>query len=406
MKWIIIAWKNIWRNQRRTLLSIGIISVGTMALLIAIGFILASFYGLREITIRSDIGHMQIGMMNSFDPSSEDNQELDPALIQKLENAIDNFPEVLFSMNRILFEGLITAGEKTVSFTGRGIDPEKESRMSGGFAPIVQGTGLPLLPEKNQYSVVIAEGLAKILHVEPGDYVTVLTNIKGGSINALDLQVVGTYKTGVPEMDNRSLLVSIPTAQKLLINDSISRTIIALKHTEDTNLVSNQLKKLFPNLAIKTWQDLAFFYQQVVILYRNIFIVFGVIIVVVVLLSITNTMLMAIMERVKEIGTLMAVGIPKKQICINFSYEGLFIGLLGGILGVILSIIISLIINFSGIQMPPPPGRTTPYPLIIFMNNLAIFSVIFLMALCGWLAAIFASWKAVNMKIIDALGHN
>src|SRR5690606_10730559 len=108
---------------------------------------------------------------------------------------------------------------------------------------------------------------------------------------------------------------------------------------------------------------------QVVSLYTALFSVLGVIILAVVLLSGSNAMLMSLMERVREQGTLRAIGIPTHRIFKSFLYEGAIVGLIGGLFGVILTVIIALSINLIGIDMPPPPGRSTPYPLVIFLET-------------------------------------
>lgn len=111
------------------------------------------------------------------------------------------------------------------------------------------------------------------------------------------------------------------------------------------------------------------------------------------------------MERVREIGTLLAIGIQPSFVSRAFELEGGIIGLLGGVVGVFLTAIFALAINISGLTMPPAPGRTLPYPLAIFMDPLSSSLVVVSVAVISCFAAFVASSKSTRMKVVDALAH-
>lgn len=123
-----------------------------------------------------------------------------------------------------------------------------------------------------------------------------------------------------------------------------------------------RLRTELPGLRVEISSDLAPFYRQVVTLYRNIFMVLGVIIVAVVGLSVTNTMLMAISERIREMGTLLALGIGRGTIRGTFAFEGAIIGTLGALAGIALALTIAIAVNFANIQMPPPGANDAVSP--------------------------------------------
>ena len=130
MKWVRLSWRNIWRHTRRSLLSTSILGFGVVALLTAIGFMLASFYGLREITIRGGLGHIQVRAADKV---------LQPDDLRALDDTLKLDPRVSFTMRRVVFEGLISNGPNTVAVLGSGVDPERETRLSAVFAPIKAG---------------------------------------------------------------------------------------------------------------------------------------------------------------------------------------------------------------------------------------------------------------------------
>nr|WP_315261760.1 ABC transporter permease [uncultured Limnohabitans sp.] len=408
MKWLALAWRNVLRNKRRTLLSILVFAAGTVAVLSATGFVTASFHGLREATIAGQLGHIQIGAKSQFDgfEKSPLSTGLTPQQVQRASVAIEQIPSARYSMKRVMFEGLSSSGERTLAVMGSGVEPELETRLAGVFAAIVAGDSLPTASEQDQNKIIIAVDLARSLGVRTGDKVTVLATTEKGVLNAIDLMVAGIYRTGIPELDRRAVMMPLQSAQLLLDTQRISRLVTVLKDTSDTNAIAQKLALSLTDLEIRRWIDLAPFYQQVVSLYKNIFGILGAIIVIVVLLSVSNTMLMSLLERVREQGTLRAFGIPSFRIRQNFLMEGGLVGVLGGMLGWVLAGLLALAINFSGIQMPSPPGRSTTYPLLIFIEMDAYLLALGGMTLVGILAAGLSLLSVRRLTIIEQLTHH
>lgn len=406
MKWFVYAWRNVARNRRRTVLSAAIVACGSMALLLSIGFVLASFHGLRESIISSELGHIQIGARGQFEGNEEKPLQygLSPQQVKAVEDNLQQESGLRFSTRRILFEGLLSTGRRSVAFVGQGVEPEKESRLSTVFAPIVSGNGLSDDPSRPE-QILIAVDLAHSLQVKPGDTITVMVTTEDGVLNAADAVVAGTYRTGVPDLDRRAIMMPLQSVQSLLVTQKISRLVLALRDTDATDALASRLRGQLPDLDIKRWIELASFYNQVVSLYRIIFTVLGIIIAIVVFISTANSMLMSVMERIREVGTLRAIGIPDRRIQQTFLLEGGMIGMLGGSVGLVLAFLTALVVNLSDIRMPPPPGRTTDYPLIISMQvdtSLMIWLVfILLSALAAW-----APHRVTRrLSIIEKLNH-
>jgi putative ABC transport system permease protein len=408
MKWLLLAWRNVMRNRRRTLMAGGVICSGTVALLIAIGYMLATFWGLREITIHGELGHIQLGAPGQFDDFAERPLQygLDGPATKRAEDYITKIDGVTFTMKRVLFEGLVSNGAITVAYLGQGVEPEKENKLATFLAPPIKaGDPLPKDSDPDQFQVLLAIDLARTLGVKPGDSVTLLSTTAESALNAIDVKVSGTYETGVPEYDKRALMVSVAVAQLLLKTDRISRLVTVLDDTEETERVARQIEKGLPGVELKRWIELAPFYRKVVQLYHAIFTIMGIIILLVVLMSVTNTMLMSVMERVREIGTMMAFGIPKIRIRANFWIEGAIIGAIGATVGLIVSSIAAKIISDLWIMLPAPPGRTQPYPLMIFIDYYAYSLIFIVMIALGSAAAWVPTRHIVRLKVVDALGH-
>jgi len=407
MKWFLLCLRNVMRNGHRTALTMSIFAIGTTAVACALGFVSASFHGLREATIAAQVGHLQVGAPGQFDAfeSKPMATGLVPDILARTRQALADQPRVRYSMERLHFEGLIAAGERTLAFVGTGVEPQLESRLSGAFAQVVAGDSLPGPDDPDTAKAVVAVDLARALGVQPGDRITLMATTQQGALNALDLTVTGLYRTGIPELDRRAVLVPLPTAQALIDTDRISRLVVVLDQTEQTDTVAAALARDLPGLQVRTWRELAPFYRQVVSLYGNFVLVLGAIILSVVCVSASNALRMSVMERVRERGTLRAFGIGQRRILGNFLVEGAVVAGLGALAGLLLAAVLSLAVNLSGIQMPAPPGRTTPYPLLIFIEPWGYALVAVAMVGVGVLSAALSQASVRRLSIVQQLGH-
>jgi len=405
-KFIKLATKNVFRNRRRTIITGLVLVFGATALILAGGFISFSFRGLSENTIRSQLGHIQVYHDGFFEREEEKPLELGLDSVDALKAKIATVPHVRFSMARVEFMGLLSNGDKSAVFIGRGVEPEPEMTLSGNRSSVDTGAFLGQSPAGSlDAEVVVARGLAKSLKAKVGDYLTLMTTTSKGALNAMDVKVVGIYSTGVPEYDDRALMVDLRTAQQILVTKKVSKLVVVLDQTENTRAVAASLAVALPGTALRRWDELATFYKAVVQLYSAIFAFLGVIIFVIVVLSSSNTMMMSIFERTKEIGTQLAVGTSRLRLMVNFLYEGLMVGVFGGALGLAIATGLAELINHSGLRMPPPPGGTQGYPLNVDLVPGVFIGVFLLIVVTTVLSTIAPAVRASRMKIVDALGH-
>ena len=400
-KFIRIAIRNVFRNPRRTAFTLFVIVFGAVSMILAGGFVAFNFQGLREMTIRNGIGHLQIFTQKYLDGREAHPLELgidDPAALQAW---LAKQPHVVTTSPEIEFVGLISNGEKSEAFLGRGIDPARQTPM--GFNVNIK-SGRPLGGGASE--VILGAALAKNFGAKIGDSLTLLGTTSNGALNAIDVQVVGTFSTGIKDLDARAIKVSVPTAQTLLDTKRVTKMIVKLDKTGNTAVAAAAIRNGLPReLGIRTWRDLASFYKQVVMLYSSIFLFLGIIIVILVVLSSSNTMMMTVFERVQEIGTLMALGTRRRQIVAIFLLEGLTIGILGGLLGWVAGYGISRGINAAGITMPPPPSFDRGIALQINFVPALYAGVFVLIATTLVLAAVVPAVKAARLRIVDALRH-
>lgn len=275
------------------------------------GFVEYSFWGLRESTIRSQLGHLQVYKKGYCKKGIANSSEYLIKNYQELEEIFYKIPCLELVTARLSFSGLISTGEKTLVCKGDGVIPEKEAKLAS-FETIIEGEGLF---KEDQAELVIGRELQKSLGAKIGDYLTILTTTPEGMINAADVKLIGVCQSGSKEYDSVYVKLPLKIVQQLFSTTSVEKIIILSDKTEHTPEIARRIALLFKeknlNLEFKTWDQLAEFYHSVVRLYNGIFKVVKVIIALIVLFSIANTMTMSVFERIREIGTLRAIGTKK-----------------------------------------------------------------------------------------------
>ena len=408
-----IAWLNLLRNRRRSLLSIFIITIAVFALTTAGGFGLYTYESLKESTVRK-AGHITLSQPGYFEGKEETPLDNGLSNIQAITASLLLNEEVRSVQPRIYFSGLISNGSKSNIFTGIGVN-DREFDLKGPFLNLHHGKTLSNVNSRYfdpaEPQVMLSIGLASHLQVTVGDWITLLATTTDGALNALDFKVRGIYSTGIPELDKRELYVHLHSTQELLSTNKVSTISIFLYQTDLTqkvlNTITPQIKALenIEPLIFIPWWDRAFFYVKVKSLYDRIFGVLGSVMVLVVFVAVFNTMTMSVTERTREIGTLSALGTYPHEIIIGFVREASLLALLGSLFGVLLTLITSITLLFVDIQMPPPPGRTESYPLHIYFSiEFALYTTLAVLSLCV-ITAYLSARKGTNKPITEALIH-
>ncbi len=399
-----IAFRNIFRNRRRTLITTLVLVFGVVAMMMFGGYKEVNFWGIREGAARAQFGHLQIYAQGFSQADSERPLSRGLRHIEGLRSQIERDPRVEMTAAQISLMGLISNGDKSEAFLATAVEPARDRKM-----PAQRMTAGAYLADDEPDTAIVGDALAKSMRVSPGDTLTLMATTANGSLNALDVRIAGIFSTGVKEYDQRAIKIPLAAAQRLLQTDKIEKLLVVLRHTEDTDLVKNDLAARFARQGdryeMRTWSDLAGFYHQVVMLYNGIFGFLGAVISVIVVLSVANTILMSAFERTREIGTLMAIGTERSRIWNIFLLEGLFVGVLGGLAGLAVGGALGALINHVHIELPPPPGYTSGYRLQIMLNASILTTAFLLAASTATISSVVPAFKASRMRIVDALGH-
>ena len=400
-----IAMRNILRNKRRTGLTLTAIVCGCIALILFGGFIQANYEGLRESTINSRLGHIQIfkAGYQEHHASAPEKFLLTPRTAQTIKTILDEIPGIRIVTTRLEFSGLLSNGKTSIAVIGIGGEVEKEAEMSAGLT-LIEGEALF---DDDLDKVLMGNGLATSMQASPGDVLTLLGSTGDGAINAVDVIVTGIFESFSKEYDERAMRMNLRHTQSLLVTEAVTNVVVLLDKTSLTGAVAKRLASEFQQqglqVEIKTWSELATFYHAVVKLYDGLFGFLQVIVMVIVFLGIANTMMMTVMERTPEIGTIRALGTQKKGVILLFLLEGMLLGILGGIVGILLGIVFAELITVGQFMMPPPPGSSRGFPIIIRIVP-SVLAISFLLAVgAALLSSIYPALRAARLKIADAL---
>lgn len=400
-----IAIRNAFRNQRRSLLNVLMISGAVTAIVLFEGFTANMVEGLRETTIETQTGHLQIALNSFWEKKSlkpKDNLILE---YKNILNELQKDKRIKYAAGRLEFFGLLSKDDDSISARVVTIDPEKEVSRNKYFR-FSEGKALD---SKSPFQVAVGSGLAKKLKIKTGNSVSLLSHTYDGIVNAMDFEVSGIFQTDISEFDDSTLLMPLKTAQQLLDTKAVEQIVVGLNSSWDTAAVRSTVQ---PKLAgsgepveIKTWFQLATLYRQVAMFNKIQNTIIQLILMSLVMLSIANTVGMSILERTGEIGTIRALGEKRKSVVFQFLMEGFFLGLCGAIIGTCAAIFLAKLFNSMNIPIVFP-GASAPIfiKIEVLVNSIAKASS--LAVLITILAAIFPAQRASKMNIVQALRHN
>jgi putative ABC transport system permease protein len=205
------------------------------------------------------------------------------------------------------------------------------------------------------------------------------------------------------------MMMNIQQAQILLDTEDVDKLVVLLNHTFQLESFIHDLAKTTQlsaiNMEYQVWYQMATFYQKVVDLYDGFFLFINIVIVAIVLLSITNTMIVTVMERTYEIGTTRAMGVKVSSIIRQFTYEALMLSIISAAMGILLGIGVASYITSLEIMMSPPPGSSQGFPLMIKQVPETWLYCVVGVAIVAVLATFIPARNAAKKNIVDALRH-
>ncbi|MBW1735523.1 MAG: ABC transporter permease [Deltaproteobacteria bacterium] len=405
-----IAGRNLFRYKRRTLLTLSLIVIGV---LFVTGFvaITGSFKGMMigQIT-DSFVGHLQIhrkGYLAAID-SLPLTMNLKPGAVRKAEAALKAMPEVEAYSKRIKFGGMFSNFTETANIRLNGVDPEMEART----VPLLLSRVLEGNKGLKKGEILVPELLAKGMKVKVGDVVVVIATNRDGSVNGKQLRV-GAILESATGPGGRDGYVHIDDAMEILRMEQPEISEIAVRirdfgelpgvfGTLKGNLAGELNPQGKPIFDVHTWEKISPF-SNIARMIDLMTLFVQIMLVAIVLISIMNVMIMAVYERVREIGTIAAIGTLPGKILSMFLFEGLFMGAIGAVIGSLLSV--AAITGLNAAQITFDFGRQTGLILAPTIDPASLLTISGIVIGVSIVASLQPALKAAQMDPIEALGH-
>ncbi|MEJ5246799.1 MAG: ABC transporter permease [Caldilinea sp.] len=397
-----IAYRGLTRNRRRTFFTMLAVALGLALLITLNGYIAGVMEDGLQNSIRLQTGHVQVRAA-SYPEGKHSVQWKD--LVERPEEVAARamaLPEVRAAAPILWLDAVLSTGDESIGLQVYGIDvasplhdPLRASVIAGAF-----------LDANDRSGVLMGGRLAQSLNLKVGDTVHLVTiNANGEPVEA-PFVIRGLFSSGVLVYDESVLFMPLARAQSFALTGNRASTVmIELHHREDAGKVAAALAQ--PGLQALTWRDLNAFIIQSMDAAFSFYILMDAIVIMIVAVIIANTLLMAVFERVREIGILAALGMKRREILQMVLYEAALIALAGVVVGVALGLLGVFFLTQNGFvlgEMATTAGNL-PMSNVIYARFapdlftwLAVWT--FLIAL---LASLYPAWFAARLEPVRAL---
>lgn len=344
-----IAWRNIFRQKRRTILTVLTMFGGFTLSAISIGWADGTYNRIIDMFTRNRLGHIQIHAQGYLDRPSLYKWIQD---YQKIGDEIQQVKGVEAWAPRLYSAGLASVGEKSAGVRIIGIDPERESVATRFEKKVIEGRSFSLEPS---HEAILGRGVARTLKTKTGDEIVIVSQGADGSI-ANDLYtVVGIAESGDPALDQSAFYLHLKDAQELLVlDDAVHEIAVLVKRLSQVSRVTQEirLKLNDPQLDVAPWQKFArsFYVAMQADKEGNWIMLF--IVVLIVAIGVLNTVLMTVLERTREYGVMRALGTRQLLVFRLVIYEVAFMAMIGLVIGFGLSLLANHQLSIHGIAMP------------------------------------------------------
>ena len=398
-----ISWRNIWRNRTRSFVIISAIALGVFSGVYSIAFMLGWVNQRINNVVNTEISHIQI-----HQPDYLQTNEIHDYItnINSIKEDIEKNSNVKGVSSRLIATCMVSSAETGAGIQLVGIDPENEQKVTNIHSMIIDGT---YFDKVKSNPIVIGAKLAEKLNVKIRSKVVVTITEMDGTLSGGAFRVAGIYKTVNSSYDEIKAFVRTEDLQRLIkIDNNAGHEIAILMNKNDIeNQFKSELQKDYPTLKVMTWTDLLPDMKMMNESMNLMMYIFVAIILIALGFGIVNTMLMVILERVKELGMLMAVGMNKFRIFFMIVLETVFLSIVGGIGGIIIAVVLTEITHRTGLNLSiwAEGLNSLGFDAVIYpeIDFLTIIGVAFLVILTGILSAIYPARKAIKLNPAEAL---
>lgn len=400
---LIMAWRNIWRNKMRSIVIVLSISIGLFAGIA----VLALYKGMMKSRVRTvidaEVGHLQIHDINFKKDYEPKFVLLNGAGVLK---AVSLMPEVKLAAPRSITSGMLSTATGSAGVQINGVIPHLEYEVSQLKKKIIKGKVFDPI-KKNE--IMIGQKLATKMKLKVRSKLVLTFTDTSGNIVAGAFRVAAIYKSDNAPLDEKNVYVTINDLNILLGTSNLfHELIILLRNDDEVRKVQQELQKRFPAYQIESWREISPETDFMVKTTDQYSYIIMVIIMFALAFGIINTMLMAVLERTREIGMMMALGTNRIKVFSLIFLETIFLTLAGTPIGILIGWAASAYFNKHGLDLSGM-GRdmmssfgfgTMIYPE--FPTD-KLFAVLLIVIGTAIISCIFPAIKAVKLQPVEAL---
>lgn len=397
-----LAFRNVLRNKGRAGFTVGAIAFGVMMTLMLGSFVIGLGNAMVDDVVNGKVGALQVHRKGYDDVQDNQPLDLDFAQTGDVVAKVMRVPGVTGVSPRLVFSGMAANGAQSTMIIATGFDPALEYKVLPDANAFLDGK-----PVDNAMAngAIFGLDLANAMELKMGTGGTLQAASKNGQQNALDFELRGTLNSGNAFESKRTVLVPLKWAQELLGMDGrITELAVSISDREAVDEVAGEVRKaLGANYEVQTWKQLRPNVDDVVNFQRMVLSAICLVFLVIAIIGVVNTMLMAVLERTREIGTMMAVGMRRGKITILFLLEAAALALIGVTSGLSVSLAIIWTIASKGGVAANAPGSTAVYYIVPAVPFYLLAPTILLAGVGTILAGVYPSWRAARLNPVDAL---
>ncbi|MCF8052433.1 MAG: ABC transporter permease [Desulfobacterales bacterium] len=403
-----MAWRNIWRNPRRSVLTMSAVAFATLLLVFMLSWQFGSYATMINASVKIHTGHLQVQAKGYQEDRDIRKVVPDPEAVGKILSRTETVASYTFRAEAF---SLVSSKDRTYGVLVTGIDPEKEAAVSTLKDMIRKGR---YLADDDANQALVGILLAENLKVSPGDELVVLGQGRDGSIAATVLTVKGIFSSGQDEFDRSVVHIPLHDFQEIFaMRGAVHAAVVICTDLETISQAKKEVSEALGNLekgrslAVLGWKELVPGLLQAIKMDLIVGFIFYLILIVVVAFSILNTFLMAIFERKREFGVMMAVGTTPGRLTRVLIYESAAMTLLGSAVGILVGSLLTAYFQVHGIMIPGTeeiarefglPERI--YPQLSLLSVSVGAGVVLLITL---ITAAYPALKVRRLKPLEAL---
>jgi ABC-type lipoprotein release transport system permease subunit len=403
-----LAWRNMWRNWRRTVIALVAIVMGLILLLFMDSMIKGSDQAIFGNAVRLYGGNLQVHAIG-FRERANRLPMLPLTDADAVVQAARAQPQVLAAAKRINTAGIVINRGNSVPVAITALEPDIEAAISLQAENVSQGRFLSV---EDGDSIFIGQGLADRLQVTVGDNVTLLGRSKNESMRQHNFTVVGIYNLNMPEFEKGVVFIPLVDGQTLYnLRGQATEAAIFLKQIGTEADVMTALKAQLPDYEVDSWQTLKGDLTETLKTKLAFTSFFGIVVILIASIGILNLMLMAVFERTREMGVLSSLGMKGRQVMGLFLLEGSLIGMVGAAVGCGLGFVLNALIGTVGLDFSKfasglgDLGALMGSKLYPILTLDVLISRAVLVVIITTLASLYPAWQASRKEPAQALHH-